>query len=163
MKKHRIFIGLILSLAINLSYGQKLNLGEILTMYNLDSTSLIPFCKNRQFELVSIKEDNWGYTYSFHSITDKKISFIRTFSKKHSYEKGVFYYYDDKKDYKSFKDSLKMNGFEKFRTYEMFPDSPNGSEFREGFGTDSLELELSTSSRTGPKRCLLLYKRVNFK
>jgi hypothetical protein len=160
--KFVFLLGLVFLAFTNLSFGQKLQLADILTVYKLDSISLKAFCEGRQFELVKVTEDNWIFSYTFQSKTDKKISLIRTFPKDHSDQIFLYYYFDDKKDYKNLKDSLKSNGFEKFRSYNIFPENPSMSDYREGFVTENLELELSTSNVESKHRALLLFKRSNF-
>ena len=159
--KAKFILGFIFLLSATLSFAQKLQLKDILIAYKLDSISLKTFCNEKQFELVDIKEDNWIFSYTFQSRTDKKISFIRTFPKDQSDKVFLYYYFDDKKDYKIFKDSLNIEGFEKLRSYEMFPNNPNMSDYREGFVTDNLELELCTTNLGKSRRTVLLYKRRN--
>lgn len=144
---------------INSSFAQKLSLDEILTAYQLDSVALSTFCKERKFELTGIKEDNWIFTYKYQSALDKKISFIRTFPKDQSDKIFLYYYFDEKKEYKNFKDSLSKKGFEKSKSYEMFPDSQNFSTYRERYLTADLQLELSTTNIGANKRALLLSRK----
>src|SRR6478672_11894403 len=100
-----------LVLFANLSYGQKLKFADVLTAYKLDSSSLKTFCSERQFELTNVKEDNWIFSFTFQSTLDKSISFIRTFPKDQSDKVYLYYYFDDKDDYKEFKDSIQRKGF----------------------------------------------------
>jgi hypothetical protein len=146
----------------NISNGQKLQLDDILTAYRLDSAALKAFCREKQFDWLVIEENNWMVSHIFQSATDRKIKFIRTFPKDQSDKIFLYYYYDDKKEYKGFKDSLKVKGFAKRGSHEMLPDVQNYTDQRERYVTDKLELELSTSNFAGRRsRTLLLYKRIN--
>jgi hypothetical protein len=162
INRQSLFFGICFLLFINSSFGQKLSLDEILTAYKLDSVSLRTFCNEKHFELTKVKEDNWIFSYTYQSTIDKKVSFIRTFPKDQSDKVFLYYYFDERKDYKNFKDSLKIKGFDKSKSYEMFPNNQNMSDYRERYITDNLELELCTTNFGGNRRTLLLYKRVNF-
>jgi hypothetical protein len=144
------------------SFGQKLSLDDLLTIYKLDSISLKTFCSERHFELLRQKEDNWIFSFTYQSTLDKNISFIRTYPKDQSDKVFLYYYFDEKKEYKNLKDSLKAKGFDNVKSYDMYPDDPNRSDYRERFVTESLEVELSTTNKSFNRRTLLLYKRINF-
>jgi hypothetical protein len=147
----------------NSSFGQKLSIDDLLNVYKLDSISLKTFCRERDFELVRIKEDNWMLSYEYQSATDKKISFHKTFPKDQSGDVTLYYYFDENKDYKYFKDSLKTKGFKEFGSHELFPpNDKNLSDYRERYVTPELEISLSTTNVGPNKRALLLYKRLNF-
>lgn len=144
-------------------FGQKLQLDDILTSYKLDSISLKSFSKEKQFDLTKITEDNWIFSYNFQSTSDKKISFARTFPKDRSDNIYLYYYFDDKKDYQNFKDSLKSKGFKKSESYNIFPKNVRTGDFRESYTNDTLKLELSTSNFEKTKWALLLSKKSNLK
>ena len=160
--RQSLLFGVCFLLFISTSFGQKLSLDEILTAYKLDSISLKTFCNEKHFELINTKEDNWIFSYTYQSTIDKKISFIRTYPKDQSDKVFLYYHFDEKKEYKNFKDSLKTKGFDKSKSYEMFPNNQNMSDYRERYVTDNLELELSTTTIGRNRRTLLLYKRINF-
>jgi hypothetical protein len=142
--------------------AQGLKLTELLKIYSLDSLSLKEFCRIKQFDHLRITEDSWIYSYNFQSSVNGKISFIKTFPKDHSDQFFLYYYFNEKQDFKDFKDSLKVNGFKKLRSYNMFPQRTPLYDLRETYITKTLELELSMSNVDNTKYTLLLYKRVNY-
>jgi len=159
--KHKLTNVIIFSFIASCSFGQKFNLDDLLIVYKLDSNSLYTFSTERHFDLVHINEDNWIISFTYQSNIDSNISFIRTFPKDHSDKVFLYYYFNDEVDYKAFKDSLKVKKFHSLRNYEMFPNSPNMSDYREGYVKRNLELELSKTNYGKRRRSLLLYKRVN--
>jgi hypothetical protein len=74
------------------SNGQSLQLSDLYKIYSLDSITLLKFCHDKNFEIKKIKEDKQSYFYEFNSIEDKKISFVRTFSKERNVATVTYYF-----------------------------------------------------------------------
>ena len=68
-----------------------------------------------------IDEDDWALDYAFQSNDDEKIFFNRLFPKGDAAPPGVNYYFNDKKLFKSFEDSIKARGYTRFK-YKRHPD-----------------------------------------
>jgi hypothetical protein len=138
--------------------AQKLSLEEVLTAYTLDSIALNQFCTQKNFVLTKVKEDKWIFSYTYHAIPDKKISFIKTFPKDSTARTYLYYYFEEKKDYKSFKDALKAKGFRNAGGYETLPGTQY-SDYRERYTTAQFQIELASPDMGDTKRVLLLHKK----
>jgi hypothetical protein len=152
---------LTLTLLSHFSYGQTLNLDDIINVRTMDSIELRTFCSERGFKIKEKKEDNWIYSHSYFSQTDNSIWFLRTFPKDTTGNKFVYYYYADNKTQGEFKRQMKDKGFKFKRTDTK---DYRGNKFTHNiYLTKDSEIDLASDKLIGQKTkyTLLHYRRVN--
>ena len=152
-----ILIILLLSAGGN-CFAQKLSLEDIFKAYTLDSLALKSFCADKQFHLEKTDEDHWINSYTFRSDGDKSISFIRTFPKDQSGAIFLYYYFNSKDDYKSFRKAAEGNGFTLEKQFEVMLPGSKKRDYRERFGSSHMQMDLSTTD-IGENRYVLLLSR----
>lgn len=136
--------------------AQKLNLNDLIKAYTLDSLSLKNFCNGKQFRLEKISEDHWIHSYTFRSIQNDTISFIRTFPKSKAPYVFLYYYFNSDDDYLTFRNEALKAGFKLNKRYDLMRGKSVASDVRERFNKGTLQLELSTNNFDKTRHVLLL-------
>lgn len=98
--------------------AQTLQLADIYNVFFLDSLTLQRFATYKNFELKKVIDYGGGINYTFKSIEDSAVTFERSYSNAGN-DRGT-YFFNNYQDWKSIKDSLKVNGFKHDRGWESF-------------------------------------------
>lgn len=152
---------LTLILLNHFSFGQVLDLSDIMKVRTMDSVELRTFCSERGFRVKEKKEDNWIYSHSHFSPNYNSVWFIRTFPKDTAGMRFVYYYFTDNETRNEFKKQIKDSGFKFNRTYSK---DYGGNKFTHNiYLTADNEIDLVSERLIGQKvkYTLLYYRRIN--